>query len=256
MLALIQTPQELEALDARRMELGRAIRDALRVAGEKLFPEKSGEDLFGRFPESWIYIRAGTFHFTCDNKIIRFYSTGSWLPTFPVEKNVKVFSEFGGEVEVYGGTEFLQGLAATPDLLGRFLAYLALQERIANWLCALQAQVPVKATVSLRPFSSGEVILREGDKAEEVFEMVQGAASVTVRGREISVIRDGQIFGELSFFTDSNRFATVTATQDCLVQVMDKEVFLSLMQHRPNMVEALVRTLCHRLLEANAKVTA
>jgi CRP-like cAMP-binding protein len=207
------------------------------------------------FTKSWVYILKGTFHFLVEHRIVRFYSGGCWLPTMPQEECASVFSDFGGEVEIFNSGDFRQCLAANPDLLRRFLEYAALQERIAGRLCALQVQAPVKAPVSLKPFPAGEIIIREGEKALEAFEMVEGRASVTVQGREISVIRDGQIFGELSFFTDSNRFATVTATQDCLVQVMDKEVFLSLMQHRPHMVETLVRTLCQRLLEANEKAT-
>ena len=250
MLALINIPPDLEALEARCNELGQNIRKDLAANGEKFFPEK-GEDLIGSFPGAWIYVCSGTFHFLIENKIVRFFTAGGWMPTFSHGENTKIFSEFASEVDVFDRETISRSLAALPELLGRFLELRTLQERVVAWLCALQAQAPVKAPVSMRPFEAGQVILREGEEAKEVFEMVQGTASVTVKGVQISTIRDGQIFGELSFFTDSNRFATVTAIQDCLVQVMDKDVFLSLMQYRPQMVDNLVRTLCRRLLEAN-----
>ena len=250
MLALINIPLELEDLESRCNELGQNIRRDLNSSGEKFFPKK-GEDLIGRFPDSWIYVCRGTFHFLIENKIVRFFSAGGWVATFPHQENTQFFCEFASEVDVFEREAMSHSLANQPKVLGWFLEVRAMQERVAAHLCALQAKAPVKAPVTMVPFDAGQVILREGDVAKEVFEMVQGTASVTVNGVQISTIREGQIFGELSFFTDSNRFATVTALQDCLVQVMDKDVFMSLMHSRPQMVDTLVRTLCRRLLEAD-----
>ena len=250
MLALINIPPELENLELQCNELGQKIRGDLNSSSEKIFPKK-GEDLVARFPDAWIYICKGTFHFLIENKIVRFFSAGGWIATFPHQENTQLFCEFASEVDVFDREAFSRSLANQPQVLGWFLEVHAMQERVATHLCALQAKAPVKAQVTMVPFDAGHVIIREGDVAKEVFEMVQGNASVTVNGVQISTIREGQIFGELSFFTDSNRFATVTALQDCLVQVMDKDVFMSLMHSRPQMVDTLVRTLCHRLLEAD-----
>ena len=86
--------------------------------------------------------------------------------------------------------------------------------------------------------------------------MLTGTASVTSKGIDLSRIKPGEVFGELSFFTGLKRTATVTALEDCLVQVIDQQQFLRIMKYRPAMVDGLIRTLCNRLVDLNVRVSA
>jgi hypothetical protein len=253
MLALHPVPPDLESLDAHCRDMGVSLREGLELSGEVCSPRRE-ENVLARFPDAWIFIREGTFHYRLENSPVRFFSRGSWIFSGTGKEGATVSTDFGSEVEAFPAAELAAALARDPDRLRRFLECAALQERVAARLCALQALAPMEAPIEVKRYVAGDVILREGDKAYEIFELVQGSAAVAIQGREIARIGEGQIFGELSFFTDSDRFATVTAEEDCLVQAMDKDVFLDLMRRRPHMVDSLVRTLCRRLVEANAKL--
>lgn len=84
--------------------------------------------------------------------------------------------------------------------------------------------------------------------------MIQGSASVMAKGVSLAMIKSGEVFGELSFFTGLKRTATVAALEPCMVQVIDQRQFLRVMKYRPVLVEGMIRTLCHRLVDLNQRV--
>ena len=112
----------------------------------------------------------------------------------------------------------------------------------------------MKHEPEIRQYDSGQVIIREEDDSLDVYEMIQGSASVVAKGVPLAHVKAGEVFGELSFFTGLTRTATVTAEEACLVQVIDQRQFLRVMKYRPILVEGMLRTLCHRLVDLNLRV--
>ncbi len=83
---------------------------------------------------------------------------------------------------------------------------------------------------ALRPrrFAAGELILREGDPAEEIFLLMRGLVSVTVdlpndRRQRLSTVSPGMVFGELTIVDRRGRTADVRADTEveCLVLEAD-----------------------------------
>ncbi len=253
MLALIDTPAALDDLDKQCRKLARELHKAWPEAGEKRILSQH-VDLLREFPSTWIFIHKGVFQFLDRDKNVRFYSQGDWLPAFPASDNVRVISEFGSEIEIFGEQSVAATLSSQPALIAQWLRYQAMQERIAHMLCALHMPAPVQCAVRIQPFSAGELIFKEGDEPTGIYEMVQGEADVTAKGHLISAIGERQIFGELSFFMGTHRNATVTAKTDCLVQIIEQKDFLALMQRRPSMVNNVIHTLCARLLEVDRQL--
>lgn len=79
---------------------------------------------------------------------------------------------------------------------------------------------------ALRPrhFAHGELILREGDPAEEIFLLMRGLVSVTLdlpddRRQRLSTVSPGMVFGELTIVDRTGRTADVRADTpvECLV---------------------------------------
>ena len=73
-----------------------------------------------------------------------------------------------------------------------------------------------------RAFSSGEAIIREGDRGNSVFIIVSGYATVSKDGRElIDGIGPGECLGELAYLAEVERSATVTAKTDVAVMELN-----------------------------------
>ena len=257
MLTLTDIPPFLEAMEKQAKQLACSITAALEGKGEALTLMRESE-LLTVSPSSLIHIRKGVFRCQHGEKTIRLYSSGDLLlaPGPGEAAGLAITSEFGSEISVVQQEALLSALSSDRSLLSDWLAYQALESRIVHLLCSLYIVEEVKHEPEIRQYEEGSAIIREDEQPIEVYEMLTGSASVTSKGIGLSKINPGEVFGELSFFTGLKRTATVTALEPCLVQVIDQQQFLRIMKYRPAMVDGLIRTLCHRLVDLNLKVSA
>jgi CRP/FNR family transcriptional regulator, cyclic AMP receptor protein len=257
MLTLMDTPEFLEEMEARAKQLAQGIAAALAGKGSVRTLVKESE-LLAVSPSSLIHILKGVFRCQHGDKTIRLYSSGDLLlaPGAGESDGISITSEFGAEVRVVPREEFVAALASDRLLLADWLDYQSLETRIGHLLCSLYITEEVRHDPEIREYQAGDVIIREEDDPQEVYEMIQGCADVSSRGTPLATIKGGEVFGELSFFTGLKRTATVTAVEPCLVQVIDQKQFLRVMKYRPVLVEGMIRTLCHRLVDLNRRVAA
>ncbi len=68
----------------------------------------------------------------------------------------------------------------------------------------------------------GSNLIRAGDKDHALFVLVRGSASV-IKPTDIFIaqLKEGEIFGEISFKTRRPRFSSVIADEECIVFKMD-----------------------------------
>ncbi len=76
----------------------------------------------------------------------------------------------------------------------------------------------------------GAIIYGEDAPAESMFILASGRARVYRRNgighyEQVSVLREGEYFGEASVLTRSNRLSTITAASECELLELDKETF-------------------------------
>jgi CRP-like cAMP-binding protein len=86
--------------------------------------------------------------------------------------------------------------------------------------------------------------------------MLEGSASVQVRGNTVGAIAEGEVFGEISFLTGQPRSASVIATSPCLVQVIEREQFAVMVRANPQLMVHVATTLANRVVELNGKLQA
>ncbi len=107
--------------------------------------------------------------------------------------------------------------------------------------------------VSTRLFSQGEVIVHQGDESDELFLIMSGETAVVLEGdkgeTEITRLGPGRFFGEMALVTREKRKATVRATRDCELMVIDHGSFEAVLQEQPEVVDELSRVLAERQLE-------
>jgi hypothetical protein len=74
---------------------------------------------------------------------------------------------------------------------------------------------------------AGEVVVREGDVGDLFYVIESGALDASHDGRVLSHMTTGDHFGEIALLRDVPRTATVVATEDSVLQTIQREDFLA-----------------------------
>ncbi|NCT11401.1 MAG: cyclic nucleotide-binding domain-containing protein [Rhodobacterales bacterium] len=97
-----------------------------------------------------------------------------------------------------------------------------------------------------RRVSAGEVIFQRGDPVDRLYYVASGEVMIEEVG---AVIRSGDIFGEVAFFTDAGvRTATARCVTDAVIHELDEKRFLRLQFEDPRFGLAVMRTVTRRLV--------
>jgi CRP-like cAMP-binding protein len=94
---------------------------------------------------------------------------------------------------------------------------------------------------------SGKKMAKEGDRGREFFVLLEGEADVTKGDRRINRMKKGDFFGEIALVTKMPRTATVTATGDVRVLVINERDFAALIKNSPEIGRGVAEALAERL---------
>lgn len=107
-----------------------------------------------------------------------------------------------------------------------------------------------------REFSPGEVLFREGDEGGEMYVIQSGRVRISRASatgeRTLSVLGEGDFFGEMAILNDRPRTATATALTAGRGLQIDARMFESMVLGNPEISMRLVKKLARRLEGANA----
>lgn len=110
-----------------------------------------------------------------------------------------------------------------------------------------------------RKIDAGTAIIKEGDVGDELFMLVQGACEVRANGVRINQLSAGESFGELSLVDNQPRSATIVATEQSRVLVINRKDFDALTASGPlatKLLRNVIRDLAARLRDATAKLAS
>jgi len=93
----------------------------------------------------------------------------------------------------------------------------------------------------------GEVIFSEGDAAEEMFVVIDGAVEIRKDGVVIDTAGPGDAVGEMALIDDGPRSATVTATADSSLAMISKARFERLVEMHPYFALMVMEQMAERL---------
>ncbi len=110
-----------------------------------------------------------------------------------------------------------------------------------------------------RAFAAGSQIISEGENGEEVFFIVSGKVKVTLYGEEgreivLSILKQGDMVGEMSIIDDLPRSANVEAIEDLECLVIGKQAFLNYLSKHHKVYIRFLAYLSGRLREATRKI--
>lgn len=138
--------------------------------------------------------------------------------------------------------------------LGKPVDLPALYEAVSGYLARPLAGAEV--SFQLRFLSPGDLLFREGDKAECAFLVKKGklrAFRSGIKKITLGTIHAGEFLGEMAYIHNEPRSATVEALEDCELVEIPLGTLDLLVFSKPAWTKALLRTLCKRLHEANQK---
>jgi len=115
------------------------------------------------------------------------------------------------------------------------------------------------AKADKRTYPSGTQIISEGDPGDSIFFILAGKAVVTLYGEEgreivVAVLKEGDIFGEMSIIDDLPRSANVESTTDLDCMVLTKTAFLDYLARHHKVYMRFFAYLTARLREATRKI--
>ena len=111
----------------------------------------------------------------------------------------------------------------------------------------------------LKTVARNNVVLREGESTDNVYFVLSGGLRVLVsddEGREVilSLLRAGDVFGELSVIDDHPRSATVIAVEETKLVVFSKQDFLRCLEENFEIALYMMRGLAARLRMADHRI--
>lgn len=110
-----------------------------------------------------------------------------------------------------------------------------------------------------RSYPKNSVILFEDDPGDALYVVVTGLVKVVLIGEDgreviLSVLKEGDFFGEMALIDDEPRSAHVIAMEDANLLVLRREDFHQRLRETPNMSVGLLRAMTRRLREADEKI--
>lgn len=110
-----------------------------------------------------------------------------------------------------------------------------------------------------KSYPKGSVILFEDDPGDALYVVVSGEVKVVLIGEDgreviLSILDDGDFFGEMALIDDQPRSAHVIAMEDSNLLVLRREDFQSALQDVPRIALGLLRALSRRLRRADDKI--
>ncbi len=110
-----------------------------------------------------------------------------------------------------------------------------------------------------RVYKKGNIILMEEEFGDTLFILNKGSVKITRLsddGREVilSILGEGDFFGEMSIFDGENRSANVIALEDTSVLILKRGDFLDLLEKHPRIAIVLLQEMAMRLRRSDQQI--
>lgn len=257
MLANAELAQDFTILNQQYKKLIDALLKVVGMPGVAIEVGPTEEGNFRGFDANQFYlVMRGSVSARYQDKVIYVLEEGDiLLPDIAgtAEEDVAVYygSEEGANLQSYSALEFMRRVfaesAATKLWTRLLVTYSGLMLRIA----AATTVESTSATPGFQIYEPGEIIIRQGDRADYVFNMSSGVAEVLKDGVNVGRIGAGEIFGAMAALTHADRSATVKAKTACSVVKVPEEQFTELIKRHPATIHSLLIDMANSIVNLN-----
>ncbi|MFH1626324.1 MAG: cyclic nucleotide-binding domain-containing protein [Pseudomonadota bacterium] len=103
------------------------------------------------------------------------------------------------------------------------------------------------SAVNVKMYEPEQTIISEGEKKNCFYTILLGSVEVLQRGKNIRVLREGDVFGLESFFLHRPYTTTVRALTDVRIATYSTGVMKDIIYTRPNLTEKILNSLLNQL---------
>ncbi|MBI1849862.1 MAG: cyclic nucleotide-binding domain-containing protein [Planctomycetes bacterium] len=118
------------------------------------------------------------------------------------------------------------------------------------------ALIEVATAIEELDVPSGEEIVRKGEYGTSMYIIVEGRVRVHDGDRELGVLGEREVFGELAALDPVPRSASVTALEDSYVFRMSQSALYSLIEQHMDVARGILRILCQRIRDCDERISA
>lgn len=114
----------------------------------------------------------------------------------------------------------------------------------------------------MKTLKPGEVLFRKGEPGSAMYVIEEGEIEILlpvdppVNEVQLSVLKEGEFFGELALFADTPRTATARAIAETRLVEMQRGDFITFVMERPSVGVSMLSEMAKRLLLTNELITS
>jgi CRP/FNR family transcriptional regulator, cyclic AMP receptor protein len=117
----------------------------------------------------------------------------------------------------------------------------------------------ILAHATVARHAQGDQIFAKGDPGNSMMAVLRGRVTISAPspdGRQVvlTVMREGDVFGEIALLDGHERTADATTMTDCELMVVPRRSLLALLERRPDLCIDLLIVLCERLRQTDEQV--
>jgi len=260
MLANAELAQDFNKLNQQYKELVAALLDVVNIPPVRVEIDATPEGHFRGFDAGKFYhIDSGSISARYRGRTVYFLEEGDMLlPDIAgaSHRDMAVFygSEAGASLYSYPALEFMQRVFSEPAAIKLWTRVLITYAGMMLRLTAARTNADSMATPGFEIYEAGEIIIRQGDRADYVFNLSSGMAEVLVDDITVGRIGEGEIFGAMAALTHADRSATVRAKTSCAVVKVPKDQFTDLIKNNPATIHSLLIDMANSIVNLNEQL--
>lgn len=249
-----EIPEPIQHLDTLSKLYASKMQEQIQSIGQTRNLQAQTE-LYSTCQQKFVYILKGDFKLIQNKKIIRLFSQNDiyFFSDNLQKKQLQFFCEYASQIIIFDYELLTPLMQEEYQFANVWNQWQRTQIDLNTLIQAHYISVGIKPDLEMKSFERGEAIIQENDDSDEIYEMMDGRASVITNGVKVGNIEEGDIFGELSFLIQSKRTANVIAEKACTVNIIKREDFMELIKHRPQLIYNIARNLAKRILYLNQK---
>jgi len=112
---------------------------------------------------------------------------------------------------------------------------------------------------SMKHVKHGQAVFCKGDLGTSMFLVVEGIVKINVPSEDgkdalFTLLKRGDIFGEIALLDGGPRTATATAIRDCDLMIIERRDFFPVQRSYPELAIRIIEVLCSRLRRTSEQV--
>ena len=260
MLAVVKLTQDFNVLNQQYKELIQALLGVVGMPGTPMEVSPTDQGNFRGFDGNQFYVvQRGALVARYQGRTVVTLDEGDILlpdiaGTIAQDSAVYYGSDIGATLHSYPALEFMRRVFGDPTAMKLWTRVLVTYSGLMLRITAAHVPEETAATPGYEDYQPGDTIIRQGERADYVFNMSCGTAEVVVNDVIVGRIGEGEIFGAMAALTHADRSATVRAKTACSVVKVPKEQFTELIKSNPATIHSLLVDMANSIVNLNEQL--